>query len=538
MLRTYFAPTPYSPNKTDMPTYQTTRAPREAFVIPTKEFRTPNVRQETKPTVKYESMPQMNITMRNTNVDIPKHYDRVDKYSKQEVISSYKQYLAHDVGIIKGYLASTGILTTNLNLLTNEEMAVITQIVKSKPLFKVVDNSMLLQLCAYASQFPDIKNVFASTKYMEDYINNDLDITQYEMINTDTEEFNGSFIDHSLLNVDDVKNTLLEQAYQLSNITDKTGFVILVSTDRITDVFKWVGRDILADFIAGKDPALTPQEIQQMIKKIYKDAPDVQLSTMTDILQQIAIQNRDLASNIVQIQNRPNPAEANPAEPNPAVAPPPAEQEAEQQEDAMNNIALAKPVEENEDYVLITLYNKDFLRTNTFNRGQKRNLEQLILPDGTVDENPNLAYLIDTKSGTVINWPDDITNADLKKTYRVVKKIDLRPPPADTNIEFLNPRQSVPRDKTNLFIKYSQVQKAVEQGEEEEEEEEDEEEDEDDEEEEDEEEQPAEEEEGNGYKFQKKKFKGGKLENFFNLTSFEKIYTNQQNARFIYLLTF
>ena len=43
---------------------------------------------------------------------------------------------------------------------------------------------------------------------------------------------------------------------------------------------------------------------------------------------------------------------------------------------------------------------------------------------------------------------------------------------------------------------------------------------------------------GNGYKFQKKKFKGGKLESFFNLTSFEKIYTNQQNARFIYLLTF
>ena len=85
MLRTYFAPTPYSPNKTDIPTYQTTRAPREVFAVPTKEYRQPNVRQETKPTVKYESMPQMNITMRNTNVDIPKHYDRVDKQTRQEV---------------------------------------------------------------------------------------------------------------------------------------------------------------------------------------------------------------------------------------------------------------------------------------------------------------------------------------------------------------------------------------------------------------------------------------------------------------------
>ena len=117
----------------------------------------------------------------------------------------------------------------------------------------------------------------------------------------------------------------------------------------------------------------------------------------------------------------------------------------------MMDIAMAKPVTEDEDYVLITLYNKDFLRTNTFNRGQKRNLEELILPDGTVDDNPNLAYLIDTKTGTVINWPDDITYNDLRKTYRVVKKIDLRPPPEETNIEYLNPRQSVPREKTNIF---------------------------------------------------------------------------------------
>ena len=138
--------------------------------------------------------------------------------------------------------------------------------------------------------------------------------------------------------------------------------------------------------------------------------------------------------------------------------------------------------------------------------------------------------MIDVKTGTVINWPDDIALTDLRKGYRVVKKIDLRPPPENTNIEFLNPRQSVPRDKTNLFIKYSQVQKAVEQAEDEDEEEEEEEEDGANEEE--------EEPEGEGYKFQKKKFKGGKLEKFFNLTSFEKIYTNQQNARFIYLLTF
>ena len=95
---------------------------------------------------------------------------------------------------------------------------------------------MLLQLCAYSQQFPAIKNVFASTKYMEDYINNDLDITQYEMINTNTEEFNGSFIDHSLLDADDVKNTLLEQAYKLTNnATNKTGFVIL-STEKQTKI--------------------------------------------------------------------------------------------------------------------------------------------------------------------------------------------------------------------------------------------------------------------------------------------------------------
>jgi hypothetical protein len=338
------------------------------------------------------------------------------------------------------------------------------------------------------------------------------------MIDTDTEDFNGSFIEHSLTNADEVKKMLLEQSYQLSNITDKTGFVILVSTDRITDVFKWVGRDILADFISDKDPSLTPQEIQQMIKKIYKDAPDVQLSTMTDILQQIADQNRELATNILQIQNTPTGV--------PAVGPP--VELAPAENNAITDIALAKPVTEDEDYVLITLYGKDFLRKTTFNRGQKRNLESITLPDGTEQQSPNLAYLIEVKSGMVINWPDDITNADLKQGYRVVKKIDLRPPPADTNIEFLNPRQSVPRDKNNLFIKYSQVQKAVENpdpqaqdvGEE----------------------VAAEEEQnveqGEGYKFQKKKFKGGKLENFFNLTSFEKIYTNQQNARFTYLLTF
>jgi hypothetical protein len=525
MLRTYFAPAPYRPDKTDIPTYQTTRGPRETFVVPEKQFRQPNVRQETKPTVKQESMPQIHITMRDTNVDIPKHYNRVDKYNKPEAINSYKQYLAHDVSIIKAYLASTGLSTTYLKLLTNEEMAVITQIVKSKPLSKVVDTSMLLQLCAYSSQFPDIKNVFASAQNMQNYIAQNLDITQYEMIDTDTDDFNGSFIEHSLTNADEVKKMLLEQSYQLSNKTDKTGFVILVSTDRITDVFKWVGRDILADFISDKDPSLAPEKIQQMIKKIYKDAPDVQLSTMTDLLNQIANQNRELATNILQIQNTPTgvPAVEPPAVGDPAVVGPPVEL-APAENNAIMDIALAKPVAENNDYVLITLYGKDFLRTTTFNRGDKRNLEELTLPDGTVKQSPNLAYLIDTKAGTVINWPDDITYTDLKKGYRVVKKIDLRPPPADTNIEFLNPRQSVPRDKTVLYIKYSQVQKAVEnpdtQGEDVGEE------------------VAAEENEeiGNGYK--KKKVKGGKLENFFNLTSFEKIYTNQQNARFTYLLTF
>jgi hypothetical protein len=170
MLRTYFAPAPYHPDKTDIPTYQTTRAPRETFVVPEKQFRQPNVKQETKPSIKQESMPQIHITMRDTNIDIPKHYNRVDKYSKPEAINSYKQYLAHDVSIIKAYLASTGLSTTYLKLLTNEEMAVITQIVKSKPLSKVVDSSMLLQLCAYSSQFPDIKNVFASAQNMQNYI--------------------------------------------------------------------------------------------------------------------------------------------------------------------------------------------------------------------------------------------------------------------------------------------------------------------------------------------------------------------------------
>ena len=123
------------------------------------------------------------------------------------------------------------------------------------------------------------------------------------------------------------------------------------------------------------------------------------------------------------------------------------------EDNTLADIALAKPVTEDEDYVLITLYGKDFLRKTTFNRGQKRSLEALTLPDGIEQQSPNLAYLIDTNTGTVINWPDDITYTDLKKGYRVVKKIDLRPPPADTNIEFLNPRQSVPRDKNNLFIK-------------------------------------------------------------------------------------
>jgi hypothetical protein len=407
-------------------------------------------------------------------------------------------------------------------------MAVITQIVKSKPLSKVVDSSMLLQLCAYAGQFPDIKNVFASAQNMQNYIAQNLDITQYEMIDTDTEDFNGSFIEHSLTNADEVKKMLLEQSYQLSNKTDKTGFVILVSTDRITDVFKWVGRDILADFIADKDPSLAPEKIQQMIKKIYKDAPDIQLSTMTDLLNQIANQNRELATNILQIQNTPTgvPAVEPPAVGDPAVGDPAVGAPAEN--NAIMDIALAKPVTEDEDYVLITLYGKDFLRNNTFNRGQKRNLESITLPDGTEQQSPNLAYLIEVKSGMVINWPNDITYTDLKKGYRVVKKIDLSPPPAEagTNIEFLNPRQSVPRDKTALYIKYSQIQKALENpdtqgqdvGEEVAAEE------------------VADETVGNGYK--KKKFKGGKLENFFNLTSFEKIYTNQQNARFTYLLTF
>jgi hypothetical protein len=326
-----------------------------------------------------------------------------------------------------------------------------------------------------------------------------------------------------------------------------------------------------------------------MIKKIYKDAPDVQLSNMTEVLREIANQNRDLVANLnISNINRvstpsiaterseqspvmdgyqqiDSPANSNYSpvnyDPNAQFRPisqasseseyfsdnpspimqrpilrrntgyiysplpqniPTPEPESpmpfanaqlaattpftdnEEDEEPLLANAQAKPIEDRQNYVFVMLYGKDFLQRKVFNAGQKRNLDYIIFTDGQKYQEPNEAYLMEIKSGFIINWPDDISYADLKKNYRVVKALDYRPPLQDTDIAFLYPNQSVPRDKNGFYISDTQLKLNN----------------------------------GNGYKFQKKKVKGGKLENFFNLTSFEKIYTNQQNARFTYLLTF
>jgi hypothetical protein len=144
---------------------------------------------------------------------------------------------------------------------------------------------------------------------MQEYIDENLDITVYKMLDTEVEKYNGSFIDHSIIMSDDIKNLVLEQAYQLTdNGSQKTGFIVLASTDRITDIFKWIGRDLLTNFIFKKDNTLSPKDIEQMIKRIYKDAPDVQLGDMTTILREIADQNRAfMNANLIQMQDKPDP---------------------------------------------------------------------------------------------------------------------------------------------------------------------------------------------------------------------------------------
>ena len=146
-----------------------------------------------------------------------------------------------------------------------------------------------MQLGAYANASRDPNTIFINQDYETMYAG--LDINLYKSLNRTTDDYDAVFSDihPNATNLNERKELLLFYANKLTNEeTENSKFMIICSTDRITDFFKWIGKPIILSFLNDKFPTNTDKENNQIIQELYKETPDVQFASMQEAINSIA----------------------------------------------------------------------------------------------------------------------------------------------------------------------------------------------------------------------------------------------------------
>ena len=73
-----------------------------------------------------------------------------------------------------------------------------------------------------------------------------------------------------------------------TQVTSNTKFLVFCTNERITDFFKWIGKNNILKYLGRKIPTNTDEENNTILQEIFKESPDVQFGTMTEALQNIA----------------------------------------------------------------------------------------------------------------------------------------------------------------------------------------------------------------------------------------------------------
>jgi hypothetical protein len=294
VFHSYIPPAPYRPLKQDQMLWQPKHVPVQQQ---TNQDFSMRINPDTRvfvPKTKYVVYPKRVTGMRDiTDIEFPRYYDRNNPNKQKEdqnSPTSYKHYLANDVSIIRNFIkANEGDRANNINPLSDQEIDIVYKLCQSQKGSVVVDDSYLMQLCAYSSSFKEPNTIVTNNEYETLY--SGLDITFYKSVDMARDNYDAIFIDiyPNAQNLDERKELLLYYVNKLTNEdTQNSKFMIICSNDRITDFFKWIGKKNIMKFLKAKFRTNTDKENEQILQEIYKESPDVQFASMTEAIQDIA----------------------------------------------------------------------------------------------------------------------------------------------------------------------------------------------------------------------------------------------------------